>query len=136
VSKSNSYNSKVSRISDKCDRCSGKCCRYYMVDLPAPKSKLDFDNYGWFLAHENTVIYVDEKKWFLCVFSKCRYLDDDNRCLIYENRFQACRDYSDENCEFDSEYEPDLTFTTPEQLANYAEKRFAKMGRKRTKILK
>lgn len=133
MNKGNSDNKAISEISGKCSRCIAKCCRYYMVDLPTPRSRLDFDNLGWFLAHENTVLYVEDRKWYLCVRSKCRYLDENNRCTIYENRFQACQDHSDENCEFDSEYKPDLTFTTPEQLASYAEKRFSRMGRKKAK---
>lgn len=29
------------------------------------------------------------------VFYKCRYLSDDNKCTVYEDRSQLCRDYPD-----------------------------------------
>ena len=117
--------------SSKCTRCIGKCCRYALVDLPTPRSRLEFNNYAWYLAHENTVIYVDDKQWYLSVNNKCRYLDDNNLCTIYEKRFQACRDHSDENCEFDSEFEADMTFNSPFELLEYAERKFAKAAKKR-----
>ena len=132
MSRTKSTKANTDEVSNKCSRCIGKCCRYALIDLPAPRSRLDFDNYCWYLAHEHTVIYVDSKKWYLAVNTKCRYLNDKNLCDIYEKRFQACRDHTDENCEFDGKYEPDLIFTDPFKLLKYAEKRFKKMGRKKT----
>jgi len=119
--------------SDKCAACAGKCCRYTLVDLPAPRSRLDFNNYAWYLAHEDIEIYYDDKKWYLAVNNRCRYLDENNRCMIYEKRFEACRDHTDENCEFDSDYVADLIFDDPFQLLEFAEKRFKKKGNKKTK---
>ncbi|MCD6163434.1 MAG: YkgJ family cysteine cluster protein [candidate division Zixibacteria bacterium] len=133
MKKNSSNNNGDSSTSGKCVHCSGKCCRYTLVDLPTPRSRLDFDNYAWYLAHENLAIYKDGKQWYLAINTKCRYLNDDNKCDVYEKRFQACRDHTDDNCEYDGIYEPDLTFTCPFELLKFAEKRFKKMGKKKPK---
>jgi len=122
---------KAAFESSKCARCIGKCCRYALVDLPAPRSRIDFDNYAWYLAQENTTTHYDEGKWYICIQTKCRYLDDDNKCTIYSKRFQPCRDHSDDNCEIDSDYVADKIFTDPFQLKRFGERRFKKMGRKK-----
>ena len=126
-------NKTIEISSDKCDGCIGKCCCYTLVDLPAPRSRLDFNNYAWYLAHESTTIYYDEKKWYLAVNTKCRYLDENNRCVIYDKRFEACRDHTDENCEFDSDFVADKVFTDPFKLIAFGEKRFRKMGKKKAR---
>ena len=53
----------------KCRDCTGKCCRYILVDIPTPRSRLDYNNYGWYLAHERTAIYIDDGKWYLAVMA-------------------------------------------------------------------
>jgi len=116
---------------NKCDRCTGKCCRYILVDLPTPKSRLDFDNYGWYLAHQDMAIYIDDGIWYLTVFNKCRYLGDDNRCQNYDNRYRACREHSNDNCEFDGDKVADVVFRNPDELQKYADKRFRAIARKR-----
>ena len=118
--------------SEKCARCTGKCCRYALIDLPAPRSRLDFDNYAWYLAHEHMKIYYDAGKWYLAVNTKCRYLDNDNRCMAYDKRFEACRDHTDENCEFDSDYVADKVFADPFELKKFGERRFRKMGKRKS----
>jgi len=117
--------------SDKCERCKGKCCRYILVDLPTPRSRLDYNNYAWYLAHEKTAIYIDEGKWYLAVFNKCDYLGEDNRCRVYDKRFQACKDHTDKNCEFDSDFVADIVIRDPFELIEYGEKKFRKAAKKR-----
>ncbi|MCP4579989.1 MAG: YkgJ family cysteine cluster protein [candidate division Zixibacteria bacterium] len=126
----------IEKISGNCSRCPGNCCRYIIVDLPTPRSRLDFDNYGWYLAHENTAIYMEEKKWYLVVDNKCRYLDEKNRCTVYDKRFQACRDHTDSDCEVDGRFEPDMAFRDPFKLQDFAEKKFSESARKRKLTLK
>lgn len=120
----------------KCRNCTGKCCRYILVDIPTPRSRLDFNNYGWYLAHEKTAIYIDGGKWYLAVFNNCRYLNEKNQCAIYENRYQACIDHSEANCEFDGDKVADVIFHDPEELMQYAKDKFRKIARKRRITLK
>jgi Fe-S-cluster containining protein len=124
------------KASSKCARCNGKCCRYIIVDIPTPRSRIDFDNYGWYLAHKDTALYIDNGKWYLTVFNDCRYLGSDNKCQIYDNRFQACRDHSDNNCEVDGGEVADKVFRDPFELLEYADKKFRAINRKRNKTRK
>ena len=127
---------EVAFESEKCATCGGKCCRYILVDLPTPRSRIDYNNYAWYLAHENMAIYIDDGKWYLTVFNDCRYLDSESKCSIYDKRFQACRDHTDENCEYDSNYVADVIFRDPFELMEYGEKKFRKAARKRALVMK
>lgn len=104
-----------------CDYCTGKCCRYFSLEIETPTTWDDYDTIRWYLAHGRTMVYVDEGKWYLLVFSDCQYLLPDNRCGIYHDRPQICQDYSTDECEYDSEWAFDRTFETPEQIWEYAE---------------
>lgn len=123
-------------LDKKCENCRGKCCRYILVDIPAPRARLDYNNYGWYLAHENTAIYIDSGKWYLAIFNKCRYLGDNNRCNVYHQRFQACIDHSDTNCEYDGDNVADVVFREPFELLEFAEKKFLQIAAKRKLTLK
>jgi uncharacterized protein len=104
-----------------CDHCTGRCCRYFSLPIINPASWDDFDTIRWYLAHGQTLIYVEKKQWYLMVMTKCNYLRNDNRCGIYLNRPKVCRDYTTDRCEYDDEWTFDKVFETPEQLWEYAE---------------
>ena len=104
-----------------CDHCVGKCCRYFCLQLDTPTTWDDFDSIRWYLAHGQTMVYVDEKKWYLVVFTKCQYLRSDHRCGIYFDRPRICREYSTDECEYDTDWTFEKTFETPEQIWEYAE---------------
>jgi len=110
-----------------CISCNAKCCRYFMLEIDAPACKSDFENIRWYLCHHDTTIYVEKgNKWFLHILSPCRYLTNDGRCGVYENRPEICREHDPDECEFDTEYEAKLVFATLSELDNYIEKRFSK----------
>ncbi len=105
-----------------CDHCTGKCCRYFALPIPrAPTTWDDFDEIRWYLAHGQTMIYVEEGTWYLLVMTRCTYLAPDNRCGIYHDRPKICREYSAEDCEFDDDWSFEKVFETPEQIWEYAE---------------
>jgi uncharacterized protein len=104
-----------------CEFCTGKCCRYFSLPIDTPTTWDDFDNIRWYLAHGQTVVYVDKKTWYLLVITRCKYLSDDNRCGIYLNRPKVCREYTTDECEYDDDWSFDKVFETPEQLWEYAE---------------
>ena len=112
-----------------CDFCVAKCCRYFALQLDTPEKRSDFDTFYWFLLHERTSIFVEEKAWYLQVHTPCRELQDDNRCGIYETRPKICRSYSTVDCEYNDDWVYDLFFETPEQLAEYVEARFPAKGK-------
>ena len=76
----------------------------------------------WFLLHEKTAVFVDDDTWYLLVYSPCNYLDKEtNRCLIYEERPNICREYSSDKCEYEDYHVYDQYFELPEQIEEYAE---------------
>jgi Fe-S-cluster containining protein len=104
-----------------CDSCAGKCCRYFSLPIDEPKTLDDFDSIRWYLAHGQTMIYVDKAQWYLLVMTRCNYLSDDDRCKIYLNRPKICREYTTENCEYDGDWIFERVFETSEQIWEYAE---------------
>ncbi|GAC1464207.1 MAG: hypothetical protein NVSMB9_02580 [Isosphaeraceae bacterium] len=104
-----------------CDHCVGKCCRYYSLPIETPSTWDDYDAIRWYLAHDQTVIYVDKGTWHLLVLTRCKYLADDYRCKIYLNRPKICQGYSTAECEYDNDWIFEKIFETSEQIWEYAE---------------
>jgi uncharacterized protein len=104
-----------------CDHCTGKCCRYFTVPLDPPTTWDDFDAIRWYLAHGDNLVYVEKSAWYIVVMSKCKYLTGDNRCQIYLSRPKVCKNYTTDECEYDSDWAFEKVFETPEQLWEYAE---------------
>ena len=104
-----------------CSYCTGRCCRYFCLPIDTPESWDDYDSVRWYLAHGGTLVYIEKDTWYLLVFARCNYLQSDNRCGIYLNRPKICRDYSTDECEYDSPWGFEKIFETPEQLWEYAE---------------
>jgi Fe-S-cluster containining protein len=109
-----------------CFRCSAKCCRYFMLQIDTPVSKMDFENVRWYLCHNGSSVYVDKGKWYLHIDSVCRHVLEDGRCGIYDKRPQICREHNPRDCEFESEYRASLNFTTIDELDEYIAKRFSR----------
>ncbi|EKD27771.1 MAG: hypothetical protein ACD_79C00585G0009 [uncultured bacterium] len=113
-----------------CHLCNGKCCRYFAFEIDRPATKKDFDNLRWYLLHKNTLIFVDEKKWFIQLNNECEFLSNDNTCSIYDKRPEICKEYGlDENhkvhCDKLCENEKhELEFHSIKQLDPYIKKRF------------
>lgn len=113
-----------------CEKCSGLCCRYFALQIDTPRTAKQFDDIRWYLCHENVVVFVEEKLWYLGILSKCKHLLPDNRCGIYETRPDICRDYSTDNCDYHgSEYNFELLFSSAEQLRLYAIKELKRKGK-------
>lgn len=104
-----------------CENCN-QCCKHVVVEIDTPKNKDDYNEILWFLCHENMWVYVDEDSdWNLEIKSPCKYLKD-NRCSIYEERPETCRDYTAEECELhgEGEYYTHM-FKTREEFLKYME---------------
>ncbi len=124
--------------SKQCENCDAKCCRYIGVPLDDPETAGDFDDLVWFLYHENTYIYVEDDDWYLNIDLKCRMLDENDRCKVYEKRPRICRKHKLDECEFDDKsYDHDMEFRTPESMQAYARKflreKYGKKKRRKTK---
>ena len=104
-----------------CDYCSAKCCRYFALPLDNPESFEDWEFVRWFLLHEGAGAFKDDGQWYILFHSKCKHLQDDNRCGTYHTRPQICREYSTENCEYDDDWLYEQYLETAEQVVDYAE---------------
>ena len=107
-----------------CDKCAGLCCRYIALPIDNPTTPRDYDNVRWYLMHENIVVFIEKRQWYLGVMTRCKNLLPDNRCAVYETRPRICRSYSTDNCDYHGgEYDFDVLFTSAEQLREYAERK-------------
>ncbi|MGH7214481.1 MAG: YkgJ family cysteine cluster protein [Tepidisphaeraceae bacterium] len=110
-----------------CEQCSGLCCRYFALQIDTPKTAREFDDIRWYLCHENVIVYIEKRKWYVGILNKCKHLMPDNRCGIYHDRPRICRGYSTDHCDYHGgDYGWEVLFTSAEQLREYAEK---KLGR-------
>jgi len=102
-----------------CDYCSGKCCRYFALPIDTPDSRRDLDFIRWYLLHSQATVFVEDDDWYLMVHTKCKHLLDDNRCGVYDERPQICREYKTDICEYEDDWTYDRYFETPEQVEEY-----------------
>ncbi len=115
-------------VHPKCAKClPAKCCRYFSLEIDRPTCKRDYNDFLWFLAHENISIYLWEKKWYLMIHNTCTFLDpEENICTIYDKRPKMCREHSVDECEFNSDYEFDEHFKSYDELKKWIKKKTIK----------
>lgn len=108
-----------------------------MLEIDRPTNKTDNENIRWYLSHKDTTIYVIRRKWYLHVDSPCRFLDDKGRCANYENRPKICREHDPAHCEFHTDFDSDLSFTSLKQFDEYLRARLLqKKHKSRAKLRK
>lgn len=115
----------------KCGFCSNsKCCTYITQEISTPRSKHDFEFLLWQVSHNNVRAYKDEGTWYVMVDTPCNHLQDNGRCMIYDQRPSVCREYSNDYCEFDAPAEDgfDLYFDGYQALLKYCKKRYKRWG--------
>ncbi len=120
-----------------CDQCAALCCRYFALPIDNPDTPRAFDDIRWYLIHQNVVVFIESKQWYVGVLNKCRHLQDDNRCGIYETRPKICREYTTDNCDYHGgEYDFEQLFTSAEQLQEYANTWLAEQRAKKRRAAK
>ncbi len=108
-----------------CIKCAGLCCRYIALPIETPEDRSDFDDIRWYLAHEGISVFVEDDDWYINIANRCRFLDRDNRCGIYETRPKICRRYTEDSCDFHSgDYGYELHFTSIEEVDEYILQKF------------
>jgi len=123
-----------SDIHSMCRECGGKCCQYFCFQIDEPDSFEEFDDIRWFLLHENITVHIDEGDWYISIANRCRALEEDGRCAIYDDRPLICRRYSMETCDFTGgDYGYEEHFQTPEDIEAYAKKVLGKKAFKRAR---
>jgi len=109
-----------------CEHCTGHCCRHIALPIDEPENKRDFDDIRWYLVHEGVSVFVEDGEWYVNIETRCRHLQEDFRCGIYETRPKVCREYSADNCDYHSgDYGWDEHFTCAEHLKEFEREFFA-----------
>lgn len=94
----------------------GLCCSYIAVDIDDPTTLRGATTILWYLYHEGVSVYTDGVDWMVAFDTRCRHLQDDNRCRIYETRPQICREFDETNCEVNADDLGTTFVTVPEFL--------------------
>jgi Fe-S-cluster containining protein len=104
----------------ECGECPALCCHDLSVTILKPTTKKEVEDLMWHLNYDSVGVYIRNRRWHLIVQGRCQFLDKNNLCTIYEDRFDTCRQHMPPYCErFDDWY--DVLFTTPFELKEYLE---------------
>jgi Fe-S-cluster containining protein len=98
----------------------GLCCSYVAVDIEDPTTLRGATNILWYLYHDGVGVYTDGEDWMVTFDTRCRHLQDDNRCRIYETRPQICREFDETSCEVNAD-DLGTTFATVPEFLTYLE---------------
>ena len=117
---------KKSKVTPACQRCEGKCCRYFALPIETPEDWDDFDDIRWYLCHRDVTVFVEDDDWYLNVKNTCRYLsEEDFRCQNYELRPHICRKYHTDDCDLTGgDYGYELHFMNDKQMEEYMRIKF------------
>lgn len=107
-----------------CEECHALCCSYIMIEIDQPEDKEDYDNIRWYVAHKDISVVYDEGDWMLYIKNKCRYIDKNHRCKIYDKRPQVCRQYDHKDCDFVADDHFDHHFKTIKDVEEYVNELF------------
>ncbi|MDB4973754.1 MAG: hypothetical protein JWN48_2095 [Myxococcaceae bacterium] len=101
----------------------GLCCTYIAVAIDGPDSVKSATEILWHLYHDHVSIYRDsDDEWMVQFETRCRHLQSDNKCAIYETRPHICRTYSEVTCEVNADDEG-MSFYSPESFLHYLAQR-------------
>jgi len=104
-----------------CEYCTAKCCRYFALPIENPDTYSELEYLRWFLLHERASVFKEDDDWYLLVHTKCKHLQDNNMCGIYDTRPEICREYTTKNCEYDDDWTYEFYLETAEQVGDYTE---------------
>ena len=108
-----------------CDKCTGLCCRYFALPIEEPEDWEDYDDIRWYLCHKGITVFVEDGEWYINIKNKCRHLNSEYKCDIYNKRPRICRQYTTKDCDMvDGEYDYELHFTNDKQMEEYMNIKF------------
>lgn len=113
-----------------CEGCPALCCSDLEEQITRPRNNDEWESLIWQLHFSHTKVFIRNRRWYKLSVGVCMYLDENNRCSIYERRPQTCRDHNPPDCErFGPIY--DIMFETPDELRVYRDKEKRKLKRRR-----
>lgn len=87
---------------ENADLCAGctRCCETVSIEIDAPRSAWEYDQWVWVLHHETLEVYLEKpERWFLHIETRCAKLDHNGRCSIHGKHPILCREYDPRVCE-------------------------------------
>ena len=119
----------VKQSEHPCHGCA-KCCLYVAIEIDSPTSMTEYDHVLWYLYHENVTVYRDgDGEWSVVFETRCRNLQPDLMCSVYEHRPEICRAFDNRSCEV-NDPEGGLSINTPEQFMDYLRERRPRLFKK------
>lgn len=88
--------------SENADLCTGctRCCETVSIEIDAPRSAWEYDQWVWVLHHRSLEVYVEKpERWFLHIETRCEQLNEQGRCRIHGSHPILCREYDPRVCE-------------------------------------
>ncbi len=115
-----------------CKECPSICCHDLAMEIYRPRTKHDIENCKWYLHFDTVDIRIRNGRWHLNIKGRCKYLDENDMCTIYDRRPQKCRDHNPPDCErFGKWY--DVNLTEPEDVDWYLTPEHKRKPRRRKK---
>lgn len=92
--------SPSTQLSTPCSDCGGLCCSTLLFPGKKPETIQELDFIRYALGYPEVEYLVNRKEWLMKVNVKCKYLDSNNLCSIYEKpeRPLHCRYYNPHKC--------------------------------------
>jgi len=110
-----------------CEQCTAVCCKYIAIPLDKPRTARDYDDIRWYLMHSGILVFVEDGEWFVQFQTRCKNLTAENRCGVYLQRPEICREYEPGDCDYaGGDYGYEHLFTHPQQIEEYYLKKTGK----------
>lgn len=82
--------------------CAGcvRCCTYVAVEVDAPDTPWQYDQYVWLLYHKNIWMYVEKgNHWYVQFETVCDKLSARGHCTVHGKHPVLCKNYDARSCE-------------------------------------
>jgi uncharacterized protein len=113
----------------ECTKC-GKCCTYVSIGINTPTRPRYATDALWYLYHDKVSLYIDGNgEWSVVFETRCRNLQSNLLCAIYEDRPHICRDFDNTTCDV-NDPEGGRSIDTPEELLALLKAEYPKVYRK------
>ena len=99
----------------ECNKCPAKCCHDLVQPIDKPKNEEDIFELKWELQYDTIRVYIRSHRWYRIIAGRCQYLNDHDRCTIYERRPKRCRELGPPECEACGDFF-DVMISTPQEL--------------------
>jgi len=101
-----------------CRHCGAKCCHDLVQPIHKPRTADDIFELRWELQYDTVRAFIRSHRWYRIIHARCQYLDDHDRCTIYDRRPSRCRNMKPPECEHYGDFW-EVMFRTPEELDAY-----------------